>query len=164
CPARRRGRVAHRLAQLDRRRGRPRAVGICGAAAGARLFARGDGSPLCRALSRDSRQQRRARGRVMTKLVLFCHSIRSDWNHGNAHFLRGIATELQRRGHAVSIYEPRDGWSATQLAAEHGPAALRAYGRAYPSLISHCYADDRLDLHTALDGADLVLVHEWNSP
>ena len=26
----------------------------------------------------------------MPKLVLFCHSLRSDWNHGNAHFLRGI--------------------------------------------------------------------------
>ena len=31
----------------------------------------------------------------MAKIVLFCHSLRSDWNHGNAHFLRGIATELQ---------------------------------------------------------------------
>ena len=25
---------------------------------------------------------------------LFTHSLVSDWNHGNAHFLRGIATEL----------------------------------------------------------------------
>ena len=27
---------------------------------------------------------------------LFCHSLLSDWNHGNAHFLRGVVTELRR--------------------------------------------------------------------
>ena len=31
-------------------------------------------------------------------IVLFYHSIVSDWNHGNAHFLRGITTELITRG------------------------------------------------------------------
>ena len=34
----------------------------------------------------------------MARLVLFCHSLRSDWNHGNAHFLRGVLSECQRRG------------------------------------------------------------------
>ena len=29
------------------------------------------------------------------RTVIFCHSLISDWNHGNAHFLRGIAGELQ---------------------------------------------------------------------
>ena len=29
------------------------------------------------------------------KVVIFCHSLISDWNHGNAHFLRGIVAELQ---------------------------------------------------------------------
>ena len=29
------------------------------------------------------------------KFVLFCHSLVSDWNHGNAHFLRGVVRELQ---------------------------------------------------------------------
>ncbi len=28
------------------------------------------------------------------KVMLFCHSLVSDWNHGNAHFLRGMAREL----------------------------------------------------------------------
>ena len=27
---------------------------------------------------------------------LFAHSWVSDWNHGNAHFLRGLARALQR--------------------------------------------------------------------
>ena len=39
------------------------------------------------------------------KCVLFYHSALSDWNHGNAHFLRGVAAELQSRGHDVVIYE-----------------------------------------------------------
>jgi spore maturation protein CgeB len=28
------------------------------------------------------------------RVVIFCHSLVSDWNHGNAHFLRGVAREL----------------------------------------------------------------------
>ena len=49
-----------------------------------------------RALYRElDRRFSQATGRLMAKVVLFCHSLRSDWNHGNAHFLRGIATELQ---------------------------------------------------------------------
>lgn len=35
------------------------------------------------------------------KFVLFYHSVLSDWNHGNAHFLRGIATEWIGRGHRL---------------------------------------------------------------
>ena len=36
----------------------------------------------------------------------FAHSLVSDWNHGNAHFLRGIVRELQARGHEVRLFEP----------------------------------------------------------
>ena len=54
------------------------------------------------------------------RLVLFVHSLFSDWNHGNAHFLRGVARELQRNGHEVTVYEPRDGWSRANLVQEHG--------------------------------------------
>ena len=32
------------------------------------------------------------------RFVLFYHSLISDWNHGNAHFLRGIVRELHRHG------------------------------------------------------------------
>jgi spore maturation protein CgeB len=40
---------------------------------------------------------------------MFYHSLLSDWNHGNAHFLRGTVRELIRRGHEVVVYEPKDG-------------------------------------------------------
>lgn len=98
------------------------------------------------------------------KLCLFYHSLRSCWNHGNAHFLRGVASELAERGHQVEVFEPAGGWSAANLALEHGPAALEAYREAYPGLSGTCYLLDELDLDRALDGADLVLVHEWNPP
>jgi spore maturation protein CgeB len=96
------------------------------------------------------------------RLALFYHSLRSDWNHGNAHFLRGVASELLARGHDVRVFEPQDAWSAQNLAAEHGPAALDAYRSAYPNLESARYDPATLDLDAALAGADLVLVHEWN--
>jgi spore maturation protein CgeB len=96
------------------------------------------------------------------RIVVFCHSLRSDWNHGNAHFLRGIVSELVGRGHDVAVYEPKDAWSAHNLVADAGPAALDAYREAYPTLDSIRYDPTTLDVDAALDGADLVLVHEWN--
>ncbi|HEU4642428.1 MAG TPA: hypothetical protein VFS44_08235, partial [Gemmatimonadaceae bacterium] len=66
------------------------------------------------------------------RVVMFYHSLVSDWNHGNAHFLRGVASELLARGHQVLVLEPRSAWSAAGLVAEHGPEALGAYRRAYP--------------------------------
>ena len=98
------------------------------------------------------------------RVVIFCHSLLSDWNHGNAHFLRGIASELQRRGHHVSAFEPDDAWSAVQLAQEQGTEALTAVHRAYPLLNSTRYGRTTLDLGRALAGADLAIVHEWNDP
>jgi spore maturation protein CgeB len=100
----------------------------------------------------------------MAKLVLFCHSLRSDWNHGNAHFLRGIAREWQRRGMEVRAFEPADAWSTRNLAEEQGEAALDEWREAYPDLPVTVYDQARLDLDRALDGADLVLVHEWSEP
>src|SRR5581483_10545846 len=96
------------------------------------------------------------------KIVMFYHSVRSDWNHGNAHFLRGVATELIARGHEVVVYEPSDCWSAQNLVAEHGREPLDQFATAYPDLRAHLYNRATLDLDLALDGADLVLVHEWN--
>jgi spore maturation protein CgeB len=49
------------------------------------------------------------------------------------------------------------------LVAEHGTEPLEEFARAYPALSSHRYGVDTLDLDVALDGAELVLVHEWNS-
>jgi spore maturation protein CgeB len=100
----------------------------------------------------------------MAKIVLFCHSLRSDWNHGNAHFLRGVLSELEARGFATAGFEAADAWSARHLLVDHGAAAVNAWRSAYPDLSAIVYDPARLDLDQALDGADLVLVHEWNEP
>jgi spore maturation protein CgeB len=98
------------------------------------------------------------------RIVVFCHSLLSDWNHGNAHFLRGVVTELQARGHEVAAYEPFGAWSVKHLVADCGDAVLDDVRRAYPRLFSIRYRPGRLDLDAALDGAQLVIVHEWNTP
>jgi spore maturation protein CgeB len=97
------------------------------------------------------------------RFVIFTHSLVSDWNHGNAHFLRGIASELILRRHSVQILEPVDSWSRTNLIREHGAEAIDGFREAYPMLRSAYYSEDTLDLTHALHGADIVIVHEWNS-
>jgi spore maturation protein CgeB len=96
-------------------------------------------------------------------VVMFYHSLLSDWNHGNAHFLRGVASDLLDRGIQVTVCEPRDAWSRQQLLAEQGADPVEAFHRAYPLLASHLYDPDDLDLDALLDDATLVLVHEWNT-
>jgi spore maturation protein CgeB len=96
------------------------------------------------------------------KFALFYHSLISDWNHGNAHFLRGIVTELLERGHDVAVYEPRDAWSVQNLVGDHGVAAIAEFHRAFPRLSSTRYDLNTLDLDEELDDADVVIVHEWN--
>ena len=98
------------------------------------------------------------------RVCLFYHSLVSDWNHGNAHFLRGVASELISRGHDVAVFEPRDAWSLQNLLADHGERALEGFQAAYPTLRGERYDLATLDLDRALDGADLVLVHEWSDP
>ena len=98
------------------------------------------------------------------KIAFFYHSLVSDWNHGNAHFLRGIAWELKRRGHEVRVFEPAQGWSRRNLLREHGAPALADFHRAYPGLDSTTYRLADLDLKRALADVDLVLIHEWNDP
>ncbi|WP_437544399.1 glycosyltransferase [Sorangium sp. So ce367] len=98
------------------------------------------------------------------RIALFCHSLLSDWNHGNAHFLRGVVTELAERGHEVRAFEPRDAWSLQNLVADHGEAPLREVREVYPRLDPIRYDLASLDLNEALEGASLVLVHEWSEP
>lgn len=98
------------------------------------------------------------------RMVLFYHSLVSDWNHGNAHFLRGVVTELLARGHRVDVYEPEAGWSLTHLKEDHGDEPLAAFARAYPHLRSSFYPSGQWSVEHVLEGADLVIVHEWNDP
>jgi spore maturation protein CgeB len=94
-------------------------------------------------------------------VVLFSHSVLSDWNHGNAHFQRGVISALQAAGHHVTVFEPLDAWSVLNAVAEQGEAGLIATRRAYPNLTVRRYSS-AVDLNEALANADLVLVHEWN--
>jgi spore maturation protein CgeB len=97
------------------------------------------------------------------RIVMFYHSLLSDWNHGNAHFLRGVLRALMDRGHEVVACEPRDGWSLENLSRHHGEAGLAAFRAAYPDLTSGSY-DGTEDAADMCDGADLLIVHEWNDP
>ena len=95
-------------------------------------------------------------------LALFYHSILSDWNNGNAHFLRGIVNVLQSRGHRVTVFEPHNAWSRTHLVEEYGSQPLQEVKSIYPDMQSVAYDPGALDLAAVLDGTDLVIVHEWN--
>ncbi len=97
-------------------------------------------------------------------IVMFYHSLISDWNHGNAHFLRGVVTELLSRGHEVRVYEPRNSWSVRNLVAEYGREPLEGFRHAYPFLDPAFYEIEGFDPDRALPNADLVIVHEWNDP
>lgn len=96
------------------------------------------------------------------RMAYFAHSIRSDWNNGNAHFLRGLLRNLEKMGHHVTIFEPENSWSLTSLKSEPaGPDSLRQFTEAYPSLHIDTYDELQLD---AVRGFDIVFVHEWNTP
>jgi len=97
------------------------------------------------------------------RIAYFTHSLLSCWNHGNAHFLRGVLSELQRRGHAVRALEPQDNWSLSNLLADHGTQGLAAFSEAYPRLKSQFYPPDT-ESEALIGDADLVIVHEWNEP
>ena len=98
------------------------------------------------------------------RIALFYHSLVSDWNHGNAHFLRGVASELQHRGHQVRIFEPGDSWSRENLLREAGAEAIEAFHRAFPTLSSTRYSLDDLQMQEWLGDIDLAIVHEWTNP
>jgi spore maturation protein CgeB len=97
------------------------------------------------------------------KVVFFCHALTSCWNNGNAHFLRGIARELRGLGHEVKVYEPADGWSRLNAVRDGGGQALQE-AQALLSEIDVAAYQGMPDLDQAVHGADVVIVHEWNSP
>jgi spore maturation protein CgeB len=97
------------------------------------------------------------------KVIYFTHSLQSCWNHGNAHFLRGVMSELTHLGHQVVALEPQDAWSLRNLRQDHGEDGLQPFLRAYPELTVRIFgAPD--DYESELSNADLVIVHEWNDP
>jgi spore maturation protein CgeB len=97
------------------------------------------------------------------RFLFYTHSLVSDWNHGNAHFLRGVMRELVARGHRALALEPADGWSRQNLLAERGPAAIERFSRDFPELVAKTYGPE-FDHEAALEWADVVVVHEWTDP
>jgi spore maturation protein CgeB len=97
------------------------------------------------------------------KVIYFTHSLRSCWNHGNAHFLRGIMSELTHLGHQAVALEPQDAWSLQNLVQDHGEDGVQPFQRAYPELALRSFNVPE-DYESELEGADLVIVHEWNDP
>jgi spore maturation protein CgeB len=97
------------------------------------------------------------------RIVYFTHSLRSCWNHGNAHFLRGVLSELVARGHDVRVFEPEGAWSLANLLKDHGEDGLESFRAAYPELSSRTYSRPEEGAAQAWS-ADLVIVHEWNDP
>jgi len=106
------------------------------------------------------------------RIAYFAHAIRSDWNNGNAHFLRGLLRSLGQCGHEVEIFEPADGWSIENLRHEvNGEQSVRQFEETYPDLNVSTYS--AADLNGAgaahawrdtLRDTDIVIVHEWNPP
>ncbi len=103
-------------------------------------------------------------------IALFCHSLVSDWNHGNAHFLRGLVRALGRMGHQVRSYEELGSWSLTNLMRSEGERAIEAvdhFRHSYPELDIRFYKSrDNLQgfLEEELRETDVVVLHEWNDP
>jgi spore maturation protein CgeB len=97
------------------------------------------------------------------KCIFFYHAFSSCWNNGNAHFLRGVTRELGKLGHEVIVYEPVDGWSRLNAIRDGGAALLSEIPSMFPDIAMQTYQSP-FDLERMLDGADVVLVHEWNPP
>lgn len=101
---------------------------------------------------------------------IFAHSWVSDWNHGNAHFLRGLARSLVRMGHRVRCYEQLGSWSLSNLVRSEGETAVTAiddFRRLFPDLSVQFYNNDESFPKFAaehLRESDVVIIHEWNEP
>ncbi|HEY1296401.1 MAG TPA: glycosyltransferase [Chloroflexota bacterium] len=102
----------------------------------------------------------------MTRFAFFYQSVISDWNHGNAHFLRGLMRALQARGHRAVCFEQEDNWSLSNLL-RVTPTAIEDFVARFPDVNFIRYPLDlQLDrfLRQQLAEVDVCIVHEWNEP
>lgn len=104
------------------------------------------------------------------RIRFFVHSLVSDWNNGNAHFLRGLVQALVNQGHEVRCFEELGGWSLSNLVKTEGDAAthsIEQFRTAYPKIVVQFYQQDESLPHLLeeqLAECDLVVIHEWNGP
>lgn len=95
------------------------------------------------------------------RVALFYQSVVSDWNHGNAHFLRGLMRALAERGHEAVCWERAANWSLENLLRVR-PDAVAEFERRFPDLSYRPYASPEAALRQAAAESDVLLVHEWN--
>jgi spore maturation protein CgeB len=103
------------------------------------------------------------------RVAYLAHSLRSDWNNGNAHFLRGLMRSMVELGHDVQVFEPCTEWSIQHLREEEeGQRSLDEFSRLYPELNIFTYknfdANSLAFWRTVLKGREVVVLHEWNPP
>lgn len=102
------------------------------------------------------------------RLTYLTHSLRSDWNNGNAHFLRGLLSSMQQLGHTVEVLEPEHEWSINNLRDEpEGQRSLDDFRSLYPALPISTYPAGLTDLdhwRSLLHSSEIVILHEWNPP
>lgn len=102
------------------------------------------------------------------RIAYLAHAVRSDWNNGNAHFLRGLLRGMVAMGHDVAIYEPCPAWSINNLRdEERGADSLNQFAVNYPDLRVTPYnalTPYPAFWRNALKERDIVILHEWNPP
>ena len=101
------------------------------------------------------------------RLAYFTHSIRSDWNNGNAHFIRGLLRAMIALGHTVQIFEAEDAWSTRNMLDEvDGARSLEQFHAVYPELNVTTYLreDDIVRWSDSLANINIVILHEWTTP
>ena len=101
------------------------------------------------------------------RIAYLAHTLRSDWNNGNAHFLRGLLRALGSLGHEVTAFEPEQSWSVENLRQEReGERSLTEFREVYPDLRLRLYRDalDEDCWRACLRNIDAVVLHEWNEP
>lgn len=101
------------------------------------------------------------------RIAYIAHSLRSDWNNGNAHFLRGLIRAMICLGHDVITFEPESGWSIDNLRLEpKGQRSLEDFVYSYPDINISTFTKE-CDLNgwrECLNNRDVVILHEWNTP
>ena len=117
----------------------------------------------------DDESSRRMAEENKLRIALFCHSIVSDWNHGNAHFLRGLVRSLKKLGHQVVTLEEEANWSLSNLVRDHGLEPVQEFQSRFPFIDHRSYVlDGRAHLYDwltdTLSQVDSCIVHEWNPP
>ena len=103
------------------------------------------------------------------RIAYLAHSLRSDWNNGNANFLRGLMRSMVSLGHDVTVFEPAAEWSIDHLREEaQGERSLAQFEELYPELRISTYTRGQIANRCfwlqALRECDIVILHEWNPP